>query len=236
MGLYHGTTERNLPSILANGIVPRPDNQPGNWKGEISEPGFAYLTTAHALWYACVPCRGRNRPVILELDIDRIATISLHPDEDYLKQEASERYRGDHVDDPDWSTDPRKQRDKWEDSLDSLGNLAVLGTIPPNAITRYAVLSNNRALWDDWYPGKLARLIWCYQDYKDFLRGSLAFMFDQAPQYRGRKQAFMRDHKWFSEQHRHIKWSLVKLVREVVVVDEPRSILCADDPPSLPPR
>jgi len=216
MKLYHGTTEHALASILQNGIVPRPERHPGNWKDETSQPGFVYLTLSHALWYAAVPCKRRNRPVILEMDIDQIEVDRIHPDEDYLKQEASEWYGGSHVGDPDWSVDVRQQQGLWRASLDKIGNVAVLGAIPVSAIRRYALLSNRRALWQDWYPGKLARNMRYYPDHKALLEETLEFIFDSARSVQGVGKRELREmYLLIDEDYDFLSWDLSKLVREV---------------------
>ena len=141
--LYHGTPRAALRSILRTGIMPRPPEGTGSWPNEMSQVGFLYLTETHALYYALSPERKyRGDYALLEVSLDDIPEARLFADEDYLQQETWPR--GAHCNDPSWSLDIVWQQHRWLDSLNKLGNVAVVGSIPLAAITRYAILSKDR--------------------------------------------------------------------------------------------
>lgn len=154
MKLYHGTSAARLPSILKDGIKPRGKGK-GNWKHSVDgNPNVVYLTIAYALYFAWTATDiGKNEDLlVLEIDTAKLFPFDLVPDEDFLEQatrkgpglglapiEKSMKYR------TAWYR--RRLRgfsEYWKESVDGLGNCGYMGTIPPAAITRYAVISHER--------------------------------------------------------------------------------------------
>jgi len=160
MLLYHGTTEAAVNAALNQGILPREATKnKGNWKHTAnSRPDCIYLTTVYAGYFAgCATLRGRWG--IIEVDTDLIAESSLLPDEDYMEQATTKRPIP-HLPGPyaalrkASAIEDRKKRmiartrwfrkylqifqDQWKNSIIDLGNCAVFGGVPVEAITRVA--------------------------------------------------------------------------------------------------
>lgn len=156
MLLYHGTRASFLSHITKHGIKPRTNTKPGNWKHSIpSNPKAVYLTAGYGLYFAmnALPARSKSRKTaVLEVDTDKLDPMLLLPDEDAVEQTA----RG-HDDLPnDWSMLKRTlwyrknivnfiATDAWESSVKALGTACYWGTIPPEAITRAAIVDTKIA-------------------------------------------------------------------------------------------
>lgn len=151
MKLYHGTSYKHLPKILSEGLKPRGKNGTNNWKHTVgSNPNTIYLTDAYALYFAHIASDDSNADmVVIEIDTDKLDPFSLMPDEDYLEQasrnggpaprDKSMRYRAK------WYRRRLvKFQHYWGESLERLGTCGYLGEIPLEAITRYAVIPNDR--------------------------------------------------------------------------------------------
>lgn len=147
MLLYHGTAERHLEKIMTEGLRPR-GNRVGNWVHSVeSNPNAIYLTNAYALHFAVAAAGNADgKFVVLEIDTDHLDESDLTPDEDFLEQVS----RNDtNFPCHGWSM-PRRTRwfrahmrnfnSHWETSLQRLGNAAYFGNIPPEAITRVALV------------------------------------------------------------------------------------------------
>lgn len=162
MLLYHGTTEAVVNAAISQGILPRDRTKArGNWKHtSTSRKDCVYLTSVYAGYFAgCATKSGRWG--IIEVDTDLIPREFMLPDEDYLEQ------LGSPVPDspgPAWAALRKanaivnhKQRmiartrwfrkhltvfqDQWVDSVGGLGNCAVLGGVPVEAITRISLFN-----------------------------------------------------------------------------------------------
>lgn len=149
MKLYHGTSARHLEKILKHGIKPR-GKKKGNWGHTVhSHPNAVYLTTAYPLYYALTATKPKDlheQGVILEIDINKLNPFKLAPDEDFMAQathraakfagksllEVTEFYRNI----------LERYSQHWDLSLKSMGNCCYLDTVPPDAITRYALIGN----------------------------------------------------------------------------------------------
>jgi hypothetical protein len=157
MRLYHGTSEAYLEAIKREGITPRKvrKDKSGNWKHSIvSCPSAVYLTNAYGVFYAqqAASKNGSGRLVVLEIDSSKLAPWLLTPDEDFLEQATREQP----VTDANggvllpgtsmkkrtlWFRNRLKQFNHlWEKSLEHLGNCCYHGTVPSDAITRYALM------------------------------------------------------------------------------------------------
>jgi hypothetical protein len=141
--IYHGTSESTARAALKRGILPREaSGKGGNWKHTVSSnPSMVYLTDAYAAYFALLSTNiKRERPAIIELDLDSLDEARLYPDEDFIEQALRKRKLGD-------SDDIKKRnrhiirhiedcRENWKLSLERLGNVCFKGTVPARAITR----------------------------------------------------------------------------------------------------
>ena len=157
MLLYHGTSHSSAILCLKEGIKPRGvlKRSRGNWGHTISSNSKAvYLTNSYAVYFANAASRGSDKLAILEVDTDLLGlygSMCLVPDEDAIEQSGRGRdgVPGDIVK----RTAFFRRRlsgyfgtDQWELSLELLGNCAFLGTIPPKAISRMAVIDIKKAI------------------------------------------------------------------------------------------
>ena len=141
--IYHGTSESTARRALKLGILPRAaSRRGGNWKHTVSSnPSMVYLTDAYAGYFALLSTNiKRERPAIIELDLDVLDQSRLYPDEDFIEQALRKRMLGE-------SNDIKKRnryvirhiedfRENWKLSLEKLGNVCFKGTIPARAITK----------------------------------------------------------------------------------------------------
>jgi hypothetical protein len=152
MKLYHGTSEKAARVALKEGILPRGlQGTNSTWDNCPSHPDCVYLTTAYAAYFAMNATSGNERWGIIEIDTDQLSPPRggsvLIPDEDFLEQVT----RGSKSL-TDWGlpAEGMKLRTKWfrdhllsfahlwEESIKHLGNCALFGQVPPEAITRVA--------------------------------------------------------------------------------------------------
>jgi hypothetical protein len=151
--LYHGTNERCLEKILAEGIKPRGPKS-GNWKGLAQScSDLVYLTTTYAAYYAYSSCKrkadGKSAIVRVELNHEK---ANLYPDEEFLwhalgMQKRSEKLRSE---DTNEARDEIKRMwkninpkylgyaDWWKKSLEYLGTVAT-DFVPVENITGYVL-------------------------------------------------------------------------------------------------
>ena len=102
---------------------------------------MVYLTDAYAPYFALLSTNiRRERPAIIELDLDSLDQARLYPDEDFIEQALRKRKLGD-------SNDIKKRnryiirhiedyRENWKLSLENLGNVCFRGAVPARAITK----------------------------------------------------------------------------------------------------
>ena len=142
MIIYHGTNFERLESIKAEGIRPRKEERKTKWANMPSHKEMVYLSMYTPLYYATHGLKNRNteKGIVLEIEIDDSETDKLYPDEDYLYQ--SKIINGKST------KDIKKHKDKWEDSLNKLGNVCYKGIIDKNRIKRYCTIdfSNRQEL------------------------------------------------------------------------------------------
>lgn len=140
--IYHGTRGSNIPSILRDGIIPMGKT---NWPEFPSAPGFVYLTSVYAPYFA--GCVSDDEPWgIVEIDLGKLDTENLYPDEDFIEQAT----RGSGVHGAPGGIKDRTEffRDKileyrssWPASLQFMGVCSYRGTIPAKAITRSSIFN-----------------------------------------------------------------------------------------------
>jgi len=141
--VYHGTGERAARRALKHGILPRRmSGKKGNWKHTVSSnPSMVYLTTAYAPYFASATTNpDRERPAIIEIDLDALDQDALYPDEDFIEQGLRGKKLGT-------SDDIHKRnlyiikhieeyRENWKLSLEKLGTVCHRGIVPASAITK----------------------------------------------------------------------------------------------------
>jgi len=136
--LYHGTSYKNLNSILKNGIRPR-GKRKGNWKEYPSRPDMVYLTNAYAPFFAIQS--SKDKALILELDPAFLNQKSFYPDEDFIAQAIATQQN---LSIEDVHCGIRENLEDYQhhavDSLNGLGNICHKGTVPLSAISRYCVI------------------------------------------------------------------------------------------------
>lgn len=149
MLLYHGTSERAARLALRQGLRTRSSLKlRGNWHHTVqSNPKAVYLTDSYAGFFAMSAIKGEGNPAVIEVDIAQLNPFDLYPDEDMLEQVG----RG-HDDVPGDIVERTKHYrrimtsyvDKWEVSLKHMGTVAHIGDIPPQAITRIAIIDEQK--------------------------------------------------------------------------------------------
>jgi hypothetical protein len=153
MLLYHGTDAACLAKIEQEGIKPR-GRRKGNWSHTVRAcPQAVYLTDTYPCYFA-----GQHRiGAVFEVETDELSPFRLNADEDVLAQalkgkdgvpedlfEATRYFR---------RRLPTNQYN-YEASLKAMGTCSYIGTIPPEAIKRVAVI--------DWPKQK--SLLWRARD------------------------------------------------------------------------
>lgn len=155
MRLFHGTSESAARKILKEGLTPRAVRGcNGNWEHTVdSNPEAIYLTTTYPLYFAFTATGDEERWAILEIDLDALDEELLAPDEDFLEAATRGQETGMPVDElegmgprTEWFRDRMDRfRHHWRDSTEYLGNVAYLGTIPPEAIKAVAFVEPTKA-------------------------------------------------------------------------------------------
>jgi len=156
MKLYHGTSEQNFREIMSQGrLKPRRDSKKDNWDTTIkSRNDMVYLTNAYGLYYAINAISEtdwdnmNSKPtyaVILEIDTNALDQRLLCADGDALEQIK----RHDKNELPgSWSIARRKiyyqemcHKYRWDQSIQTTGLCAYLGTIKREAFSRVAMIN-----------------------------------------------------------------------------------------------
>lgn len=151
MKLYHGTSDRNLDSILRHGIRPRGRRKKSNWDSYPSRTDCVYLTNSYAAYFAeqSADRKKGERSLVVEVEIDETDSRLL-PDEDFIAQAIATRLK------VSIESVHRGIRDSLEgyahhalDSLAGLGNVCLKGTVKPESIIRYAIVdfTKQKELW-----------------------------------------------------------------------------------------
>lgn len=181
MFVYHGTSETAARQALKSGIQPRRlSGSDGNWKHTVkSNPDFVYLTVAYAPYYAAaVTDMGRERPAVIQIDLDALDQDRLFPDEDFIEQamrgkplgpseelKKRNRYVIEHIE---------GYRENWKLSLENLGTLCFKGVVPASAITKIVAFdaSKNPGVALDMLDPlvSLANYKWCGEKYRALTR------------------------------------------------------------------
>jgi|HigsolmetaGSP11D_1036233.scaffolds.fasta_scaffold00317_2 Dynein, heavy chain len=142
MRLYHGTSYSALRRIAHEGVVPRGDRESTFQKTAPSNPNAVYLTDTYPVYFAAVSANGGIGAVI-EIETNLLDEDRFNADEDVLEQTRTiptprgaslvERviYCRDRL---------NEERFDYRESLRKMGTCTYFGVIPPEAITRVAVV------------------------------------------------------------------------------------------------
>lgn len=148
MKLYHGTTAQVAERALVEGLkTRRSTGHKSQWAANPSHPGAVYLTDAYALYFALHTLKDpKDGDRIGVVEVDATGLDALVPDEDVLEQVG--RMKGDQVG-GNLATRTRWYRkrlhqyqgaEQWKQSIAAMGTVAHLGDIPPQAVTRVALV------------------------------------------------------------------------------------------------
>lgn len=144
--ICHGTSSKYVKAILKNGIVPRKiSGLESNWKEYASKETMVYLSTAYPFYFANTVCEKDEMPAIFQIDLSKLNKRKFFPDEDFIVQALS-RQMNVHIDKIHFEIrdNLKKYKKYWLESLNGLGNMAYAGTIPVEAIVRYAVVDRKK--------------------------------------------------------------------------------------------
>lgn len=136
MKLYHGTSERFLSQILANGIKPRKTRK-GNWPNCPSHPSMVYLTTAYPLYFALNAALDGERALIIEVESTLLDENKLFPDEDFIVESTKQKHDAirKHL---------KNFQHCWTKSIEYLGNCCYHGVVPIESMVRYCLFDSSR--------------------------------------------------------------------------------------------
>jgi hypothetical protein len=147
--VYHGTSESSARRALKRGILPRKmSGKKGNWEHTVqSNPSMVYLTVAYAPYFAVLSTGpAKKRVAIIQIDLDKLDSDRLYPDEDFIEQalrgkrlgntklddmHARNKYIIQHIE---------RYRSNWMTSLAGLGTVCHNGAVPKEAITKAIVM------------------------------------------------------------------------------------------------
>lgn len=152
--LYHGTTSKALGSIQEKSILPRNLTRRSNWKhGVPSNKEVVYLTNAYPLYFAVAATKDKEKPIIVEVDQEKLDIIRMMPDEDVLEQAFRGRDNLPKSYDMEKRTKHYRQAamgftmseaagGSWyfEASLKLMGTCGHIGPIPKYSLTRIAII------------------------------------------------------------------------------------------------
>jgi len=141
--LYHGTSPSRIWKIIKEGIRPRTLTGKSNWNQVAefkSRNDMVYLTSCYPLYFAACCSRG-SRLAVVEVDVDKLDKSKLYPDEDVvaqiMSQETNVSLKEVH---PKIKAKLLYMHEEWETSLQAMGTCCFCGVIPPEALSRYAMI------------------------------------------------------------------------------------------------
>lgn len=194
MKLYHGTSERQLSSVLANGLRPR-GNRATTWQEWPSMAEHVYLTNTYPFFFGINASDpdSDERAVVFEVDVDQLTVAKFYPDEDFVAQDMERRIGRDRLVKQHGShrkalrklhaqalKNLDSHRDRWEESLMGMGTCSYKGHIPPQAITRYCLLqwSGNNGSKMGYPLYHVSPTIFHHEYQVEYQQGLLDWMFD----------------------------------------------------------
>jgi hypothetical protein len=155
MKLYHGTARNVARRVFRSGLRPRSMTGRSNWEQTVEScPDAVYLTRVYGPYFSRQAAAGGSwESAIIEVDTDHLLDYKFTPDEDFLahitgdndkvaKQDPALARKFKGLDACGRSSYFRHHlfdyQHAWMASLDSMGNCAYHGIIPPAAISRVA--------------------------------------------------------------------------------------------------
>jgi hypothetical protein len=151
--LYHGTSARNLETIVRYGLLPRTKSKvKGNWSHTVqSNPRAVYLTDAYPFHFAYNAGNDDEHGLILELDRAALLPWKLCPDEDMMEQCSRnvEATSENNMAPTNWSMEKRTRHYRKiapnnpqlaDMSLKAMGTAAYYGEISFSSVTRYVIV------------------------------------------------------------------------------------------------
>ncbi len=141
--LYHGTNNFRAEEILANGLKPVPLSQ-RMWKGRADKGHPEYRD--EAVYLSASPSQAaqyaqravnmarrhgvlRSKPIVLQVIINKEDYPKLRPDDDFLEKR------------------PDAGREDWHESLSYFGQVALVGSVPPNQISVAKAWESKEQMW-----------------------------------------------------------------------------------------
>ena len=158
LSVYHGTRASNVDTILEQGIKPRCETDQSNWSDSEFESisDHVYITSTYGIFFGMCSARNTDENIaVFDIDLNRLNSEQLYPDEDYIEQairmglveqkwsnneELSVIERTEKV-----RKNIEQYKNKWDESIDNIGNLAHKKRIPTHAIKRVSVLDTELA-------------------------------------------------------------------------------------------
>ena len=142
MKLYHGTTPEVAKHARQTGLKPRNYTKVSNWQHTVeSNPKMVYLSSAYAPYFGL--CAANMHIGLVEVETDCLPQRWFRPDEDFVEQvtRGSGNVSGMLKDRTAWVRDNIDSfATSWRVSVDTLGNCAYKGAIPPSAITKVSLV------------------------------------------------------------------------------------------------
>jgi hypothetical protein len=148
---------------------------------------MVYLTNAYAPFFAIQGTKGKEKALVLELDLDKIDEDRLYPDEDFIAQAVAMQSGRDLE---DVHEEIKESLEEYQQhmmlSLEGLGNCSHKGVISGRAVSRYCLidcvkrsdlsimsLDPSISLMNYRFCGEKYRSVisWLFGDRKDFLLG-----------------------------------------------------------------
>jgi hypothetical protein len=108
---------------------------------------MVYLSIAYPFYFAIGATKGKQRPIVFEVDTDYLDEYDLHPDEDFVHEAMRMQCKGYPIPSPLEIRDALySYQHHWQDSLASMGNCCHHGIIPLTAITRYCIFDQTQRM------------------------------------------------------------------------------------------
>jgi hypothetical protein len=154
--IFHGTDARYLDDILTHGLRPWNEFKEGsNWAAIPTRPGLVYLSEVYGLYYAQGAGDATSDMALIEIDESELDPSNFYPDEDFIAQlfweakSIGEEIPTDLAKIEDVATltrliDPAVFQSMAGSCRVHFGNASYMGTIPPAAFRRHAVVPHNK--------------------------------------------------------------------------------------------
>ncbi len=153
---YHGTDAEFVDEILDSGLKPRQSTGRSNWSENDMEsiPNHVYLSRLYGIYFgiAAVDSPMEDPLAVYEIDVSKLSSEDLYPDEDFIEQAIR---RGSFGIEPPTDYNHaaslaerthiirehiEEYQDEWMQSFTVFGNISHKGKIPSQAISRVSVI------------------------------------------------------------------------------------------------